>query len=71
MHPLQITSWFVFVYNLLEFFFISMISFGSYKPIVVLFSIVYILLSLSVLYYGFKVTRSDPSDPTIKLQKDA
>ena len=66
IHPLQSVSWFVFVYNILEFFFISMVSFSTSKAIVVSCSILYGLLSISVLYYGFKVTKCDPSDPTIK-----
>ena len=69
-HPLQIISWIVFGYNLLIFYFVDMVSL-SYNPIlVVLLSILYLVLSIGVVYYCVKATKADPSDPTIKMQKD-
>ena len=69
-HPLQLISWFVFFYDFLVYFLINMISLSNYEILVVVCSIVYIIICIGVLFYAIKATRCDPSDPTIRLQKE-
>ena len=71
LHPLQVISWFVFGYDLFVYFFISMVSLSNYGVFVALCSIIYISICAGVVFYAVKGTRCNPSDPTIRLQKEA
>ena len=69
-HPLQLISWFVFFYDLLIFFVVNMISLSNYEVLVGMSSVVYLGICSGVLFYAVKATKCDPSDPTIKMQRD-
>ena len=66
-HPLQLISWFVFFYDLLVYFIVNMVSLSNYPALVGMCSVMYLIISLGVLFYAVKGTKCDPSDPTIKL----
>ena len=70
-HPLQVISWFVFFYDLLVYYLINMISLSNYGVLVAFCSMIYFVISAGVLFLAIKGTRCDPSDPTIRMQKEA
>ena len=67
---MQIVSWVVFFFDLVTYFLINMVSLANHSVVlVVICTIVYLILSILVLYYAIKATKIDPSDPIIYEQK--
>ena len=69
LHPQQLLSWLVFFFNFGLYFVVDVISLSSSKGLSVFLSILYSIISYIVLFLAIKTTKSDPSDPTIKLQR--
>jgi len=69
-HPLQVVSWIVFFFDFASYFLINMVSLAGHSlAAVIVLSIIYFAISISVLYYAIKATKIDPSDPTIYEQR--
>ena len=69
-HPLQVLSWFVFFFDFLTYYLINMVSLVNHSLVlVVICSLLYLALSITVLYYAIKATKVDPSDPVIYEQR--
>jgi hypothetical protein len=71
LHTYQIISWFIFALDTYAFYFINMVSF-SYEPLrSAIIGAGYFFVFLGVLYYAYKATKSDPTDPTVYAQREA
>lgn len=68
LHPLQILSYVVFAYDFLTYYLVNMTSLSSSLLLVSLLGVAYLAISVVVVVYAVKATRSDPSDPTIRKQ---
>ena len=69
-HPLQVVSWVVFFFDFVTYFLINMVSLVNHSlTLVIVCTLVYLILSVLVLYYAIKATRVDPSDPIIYEQR--
>lgn len=64
-------AWFVILLDTYAYYFINvaLLSFNVAAPTVL--GIIYGILLIVVLYFGFLSTKSDPSDPTIRAEKEA
>lgn len=69
--PLQILTYIIFVLDIVAYYLINMTSLSYSVPLVVICSIVYFVLSVVVVIFGFLATSIDPSDPTIRLHRIA
>jgi hypothetical protein len=67
LHPQQLLSWFVFFFNFGSYYIIDVISLSFNVGLAVFLSTLYLILSLVVLYLAVLATKTDPTDPTIKL----
>ena len=71
LNPLQLISWFVFFYNFTVFFLVDMIVLAGHTFLVLACSTSFIAFSIGVLIFAVEATRTDPTDPTIRMQKQA
>ena len=71
LNPLQIISWVVFAYNFVVFFLVDMLVLSGHTFLVLACSTSFIAFSIGVLIFAVEATRTDPTDPTIRLQKEA
>jgi hypothetical protein len=67
LHPQQLLSWFVFFFNFGSYYIIDVISLAHNVGLAISLSILYLIVSLAVLYLAVFSTKTDPTDPTIKL----
>ena len=68
LHPLQIVSYVVFGYDFLTYYLVNMTSLSANLLLVSALGVVYLAISIVVVVYAVRATRSDPSDPTIRKQ---
>lgn len=67
---MQLLTWTVFFFNFGCYYAIDVVTFSDNVGLTIFLSAQYLLVSLVVLYYAVLATQADPSDPTIRLQKE-
>lgn len=70
-NPLQLFTYLIFFLDLVSYYLINMTSLSFSVPLVVICSIIYFVLSVTVVVLAIKATATDPSDPTIELHRIA
>ena len=69
LHPTQLLTYFIFFGDLFTFYGINMVSLSYNTWLTILLSTVYGVLCVLVFYYAYLATITDPTDPTIQLEK--
>ena len=64
-HPLQVLTIIIYIVDFVTYYLIDMISLSSNLALVVVCSLIFFVISMLVVYYWYKATVADPSDPTI------
>jgi hypothetical protein len=63
--PLQIAAYVVFFYQLISYYLFNMTSLAERPAVLGTCSVVYGIFATLSIYYGYKGTHSDPTDPII------
>jgi len=76
LHPLQIATYLIFAYDILTFYIVLIpeIASGTDEgavPVSAILGTFYGVISIVVTYYGYITTMSDPTDPTVYLEREA
>lgn len=60
LHPSQIFTYFLFLSDILTFFFIDLVSLSDNIVLAVCLGVAYLILAAGTVYYGFISTRINP-----------
>ena len=63
-------SWFVFGFDFITFFAVDMVSLAYNPGLVAVLSVLFIVIQIITVYYCVMATKCDPTDPTIRQQKE-
>lgn len=66
---MQVLTWLVFAFNFGLYYAVDVITLSTNLGVAMFLSVQYLLISAVVVYFGVVATVTDPSDPTIKLEK--
>lgn len=70
LHPFQVIAYLVVLLDTYAFYFITIVAYSHSDAFCAVVGLLYTALFLAVVYYGWRATAADPTDPTILKQRE-
>lgn len=64
-------AWLIMLLDAYAYFFINVVLLDFHKAASIVLGIAYAILLAFILFYGYKATSNDPTDPTIYAERSA
>lgn len=71
LHPQQVIAWMVIALDIYAYYFMNIVTLSHIAPLAAVLGIVFGVMMVFVVYYGFICTHSDPTDPTVYAERKA